>query len=94
MGFSHVHSTVVIIKVNKSGKGLVENPEIISRGFVFQREEKKFLQDSAISLRQKLKAGGKLDKRSVTMLAVDFLSNLFYKETARKPMIIPIVVGG
>ncbi|MBN1168356.1 ribonuclease J [Candidatus Woesebacteria bacterium] len=82
---------IVIVKIDvKSGK-IRKDPEIVSRGFVFEREEKQFLMTSAKSLKNYLNKKGKVDRRSAKFLTVDFLNEHFFKETARRPMVIPVI---
>jgi ribonuclease J len=83
---------IAIIKLDRAKNKLTENPDIISRGFVFQKEEKEFLNKSAKALRNKLERTGRLDRKRTKYLAVEFLADLFFKETGRRPLIVPVVV--
>lgn len=83
---------IVIIKLDSAKKKLAEDPEIISRGFVFQKEEKEFLKNSAKAVRKRLENLKKLDRKTAKYSSVDYLAEYFYKETGRRPMILPVVV--
>lgn len=83
---------IVILKIDSKTGKVIKDPEIISRGFVFEKEEKKFLQDSAKNLKNHLNKKGKTDRRSAKFLTVDFLSEYFFNELARRPMILPVIL--
>lgn len=83
---------IAIIKLDMAKNKLAENPEIISRGFVFQKGERQFLKSSASKLRSNLEKQKRLDRRKTKYLTVEFLADLFFKETGRRPMILPVVV--
>jgi ribonuclease J len=83
---------IAIIKLDSARGHLAADPEIISRGFVFEKEEKKFLKNSGKALRVELEKRGRIDFRSAKYITVDFLADVFYKETGRRPMILPVVV--
>jgi len=83
---------IVVLQINLLDKKLIHVPEIISRGFVFEKEEKDFLIKSAEKLKDYL------DKKSVNNLYIikklteDYLSNHFFRTTGRRPMILPVIV--
>lgn len=83
---------VVIVKADLAKGKLIEDPEIVSRGFVFQKLQKDFLADSAKKLRKELESTQKFNSKSLRYLTVEFLAGLFFKETGRRPMILPVVV--
>jgi ribonuclease J len=83
---------IVIIKINKAKKQVVDLPKIVSRGFVFEREERVFLNQSAKALKMKLNQLAKMDSKSVKFFTSDFLGKLFFKDTGRKPMVMPVIV--
>lgn len=83
---------IVLIRIDSAKGKLESDPEIISRGFVFEKEEKKFLSNSSKALRVWLEKHKKLDWKTTRYLTVEFLADIFYDKTARRPMIIPVVV--
>jgi ribonuclease J len=83
---------IVLIKVDKNKNKLLEDPEVISRGFVFERKKKGFLEHSGRQLRQKIESKKKVTKQTAKNDAIDFLERFFWEETRRRPMILPVVV--
>jgi ribonuclease J len=88
----HHGVAIVLVKIDSKKGVAVEDPEIISRGFVFERDEKKFLNDTAKALRVWLDKHKKLDWKTARQITTEFLTDVFFDKTARKPMIIPVVV--
>jgi len=82
---------VVVFKVSK-GKKLAANPEIISRGFVFEKVNKELLSQAERRLSEQVKKKGKFDKASLHELGMNYLSNFFFQKTGRRPMILLVVV--
>jgi ribonuclease J len=83
---------IVLIKVDERKRKLLDNPEVISRGFVFEKKQKDFLKHSADQLRKNMERRKRLDKRIARSVAINFLENFFYEETGRRPMILPVIV--
>lgn len=84
---------VVVLQIAKQSKKLIGTPDVISRGFVFAKEHQDFLNRAgkklAGELRHKLKRG---DGRLAKDFTTDILEKLFFEETGRRPMILPVVV--
>ena len=83
---------IVLIQVDRKGNKLIGEPEILSRGFVFEKKKKGFLINAARKLRGQIERKKRIDKRVVRIVAIDFLEKYFYKETGRRPMILPVIV--
>ncbi|QQS38990.1 ribonuclease J [Candidatus Woesebacteria bacterium] len=83
---------IVHIQVDKAKNKLVNDPEIISRGFVFEKAKKDFLIGTQRKLREKIEAKEIVDKTAVKNITLDFLDRYFYDQTGRHPMILPVVV--
>lgn len=84
---------VVLIQLDKDSGKLIGQPDVISRGFVFAREQQEFLKRAASELSGKIKAKPRrADGREVKEITVDFLEHFFFDETGRRPMILPVVV--
>ena len=87
------HGTaVVIIKINSKTKRAVGKPEIVSRGFVFEKASKKLLNQSIQKLGVRISKEGKLDRKNIEKIAVNYLEQFFFEKTGRRPMIIPVIV--
>lgn len=85
-------AAVVLIQIDKQNNKLVSLPEIISRGFVFEGREKGFLARTAGELKRQIERKKKFDKHLVRDVTVNFLEKFFFKETGRRPMILPVIV--
>jgi ribonuclease J len=83
---------IAIIQIDKSRHTLLSDPEIISRGFVFEAKTKNFLKDTGRKLRRSLEKRRNLDVHIARETSIDFLERYFYTETGRRPMILPVIV--
>ena len=83
---------VVAIVQRDSETGQVQGrPEIITRGFVFEREAEDLLvgaEDAVVNTVKANNAKGKTLRDKVK----DALSEYLYRETKRRPMVIPVVL--
>ena len=82
---------VVVFKLGQDKK-LISSPEIISRGFVFEKMNKKLLDEAERRLGSQIKKKGKYDKVSLNEVTMNYLSNFFFQKTGRRPMILPVIV--
>lgn len=84
---------VVVLQVNKSSGALLNKPDIISRGFVFAKEQQDFLNRASGELFNKTqKHARKGDGRLIREITIDFLERFFFEETGRRPMILPVII--
>lgn len=84
---------VVILSLDKEAAKIVAKPDIISRGFVFAKEQQAFLDRTAEELAKKLR--DKMKKPNATEakeITIDFLENFLFTETGRRPMVLPVVI--
>lgn len=84
---------VVLMQTDRQTGKLVGKPDIISRGFVFAREQQEFLDRASALLSKhiadKLKVANPTGAKEQ---AADFLERFFFEETGRRPMVLPVVV--
>jgi len=85
-------AAVILIQIDKQKNKLITDPEVISRGFVFQGKEKGFLISAAQKLKREMERAHRLDKMSARNITIDFLERYFFQETGRRPMILPVIV--
>ncbi len=86
---------VIIATINTSTGKLVGNPDIISRGFVYMKEQKELIEKT----RHKVKKICE-DHNKETPAFEDHLKNeirnqigeFLYKQTERRPMVLPVVI--
>jgi len=83
---------IVLLQLDKYGGELIDTPEIISRGFVFEKQGKQFLAKAAGKLKQRVETRRKVDAKILREITTDFLERYFFKEIGRRPMVLPVVV--
>lgn len=82
---------VALLKVDKN-YNLAANPELISRGFVFQQKYGGILEDAGSQLTNILQKKNLSNLPTVKNLTSQFLERYLFEKTHRKPMILPVVV--
>lgn len=82
---------VAVIKLTKDKK-LDGRPEIMTKGFVFEKAEQLLLSSAENILKQKLNSQGQVKVSDISNLAKSALETFFFTKTGRKPMIIPVVL--
>ena len=86
----------VIISVFDTKKNqFITSPDIISRGFIYMRENEKFVNEVRNEIRNFLTAGvktGKVDLSSLRADLRDYISKLLYTKTEREPIVIPVII--
>jgi len=83
----------VVVVVFKLGKGRVLGiPEIISRGFIFEKVSRNLLDEAARRLKKQVEKRGRVKKSQVYGVTLDYLGKFFFQKTGRRPMILPVVV--
>jgi ribonuclease J len=82
----------VVVAIHRDlDRGLVlDKPDIITRGFVYVQEAQELL-DSAADVVMKVCENTALSDKALKDKVQETLSNHFYKETKRRPMIIPVL---
>ena len=83
---------IVLLQMDKSQRSLIATPEVISRGFVFEKAKGDLLERAGETLKEEIERRDNIDAQSAKALAADFLEKYFYKEIGRRPMILPVVV--
>lgn len=83
---------IVLLQYDEMEGKLVEAPEIISRGFVFGGKQNTILKEAGRKLKNELEKRRKLDKPILRDSTINFLDRFFFKETGRRPMVLPVVV--
>ena len=83
---------VVSIQIDKKNKNMLSNPEITSRGFVFEKKDKAFLMDAGRKLREEIERSRRINKATIEKATSKYLGRFFLDEIGRRPMIIPVVI--
>jgi len=88
---------VIIATVNPRTGKLRKSPDIISRGFVYLRENQELLQQARIIVKKAIEDGAKnqnpinfdMIKNDVT----DTVARFLFEKTNKRPIVIPVVLG-
>ncbi len=86
---------VVVVTLDMSGRAVVSGPDIVSRGFVYVKESEELMSEARHIAEKSL--NNALSKRSVDRTYLkgvikDDLAKFIFKETKRRPMILPIIM--
>ena len=85
---------VVIVTVEKARNKLLGDPDIVSRGFVYMKESEKLIKESQGVIRNSIKSNGKIKNwLAVREKIASDLSRFLFKKTARRPMVLPVIIG-
>lgn len=86
---------VIIVTLDRSTGRFLKNPDIISRGFIYLREHKEFVEE----LRKRVKGliariprHQQIDSDYIKSLMRDQVGLFLYNKTKRRPMVLPVVI--
>ena len=82
---------VVAVGIDREGK-VRREPEMISRGFIFEQKYGSILTEASKELSLVLKKGRFGDMSGTKSAMVKFLEKYFYDRTGRRPVILPVVM--
>lgn len=85
---------VVVLTLDSYSGEIFAGPEIVTRGFVYVKESEELLENATAQLSEYIaQRNGKdiTDIHRCKNIIRDFLSEYFWKNTKRKPMILPII---
>ncbi len=87
---------VVIVTIDGKTGQLIQNPDLISRGFIYMKEQKGLVEQTRKKVRQIIE---RQDSKSIANNYVyiknklrDEIGQYLYKRTERRPMILPVVI--
>ncbi len=86
---------VVIATIHSKTGKLVQNPDIISRGFVFLKENKELIEDLRYKVRKMIIESDPktwADTNHIRNLIRDKVGQFLYTKTEKRPMILPVVI--
>ena len=88
---------VIIATVNSTNGKLRKSPDIISRGFVYLRESQDLLRQARFIIKKTIEdstAGmNPINFDFVKTNVTDELSRFLFQETAKRPIVIPVILG-
>ena len=86
---------VVVVTVDMDGRMIASGPDIVSRGFVYVKESEELMREArsiAEEALMRLLNKGVTDRINLKTVIKDDLAKFIYKETKRKPMILPVIM--
>ncbi len=85
---------VAIVTVDAQNGKLLSSPDIISRGFIYMREREDLVFKIRENIKNSMNKYQNLNKDWATIktLLREDISEFLYKETKRRPMVIPVVI--
>ena len=83
---------IAITHFDRNEGRLIDSPELISRGFVFEQKYGRVLDDASRELSGALSKKKSINTNVVRNTSIDLLERYFYQKTGRRPMILPVIV--
>ena len=87
---------LIVVVVTLDGDGnIVSGPDVVSRGFVYVKENEPLINDSKETVRETLddcRYEGISDWSVIKTAIKDDLSKMIYDKTRRSPMILPVIM--
>ena len=86
---------VVIVNLNQYDQGLLGDPDIITRGFIYVKESEQLMEDLREIAMEAIERCGRRRNRDWAMVKSAIkndLSGYLYKTTKRNPMILPVIM--
>ena len=86
---------VVIATLDRRTGRFIKNPDIISRGFIYLRENKELVEDVRKRIRgiiDRIPRYDQVDPDYVKSLIRDQIGQFLFSKTRRRPMILPVVI--
>lgn len=85
---------MVVVSIDRTTGELLAGPDIVSRGFVYMRQSTELIDLTKDAVRKALKKNSdtKVDSAFVNRKVKEVVGQLLYRETKRRPMILPVVM--
>ncbi len=88
---------VIIVTVDHENGEVVTSPDIISRGFIYMRENEQLVHKARAEIKKIFarhgeKPGPKADWGHAKQKLRDEIGEFLFKETERRPMVIPVII--
>jgi ribonuclease J len=88
---------VIIASINTTTGKLKKSPDIISRGFVYLRESQELLVETRHIIKKTIEINATgmkpIDFDYIKGAVADAVSKYLFQKTAKKPMVIPVIIG-
>jgi len=85
---------VVIVTIDKKKGTLIQNPDLISRGFIYMKENKKLVEDTRMAAKKIFKGDlkGSIDENYFKDRIRNEIGKFLYQKTQRRPMVLPVII--
>lgn len=86
---------VIIITLDRHSGRFLKNPDIISRGFIYLKENKEFVEEVRVRIKNligRVPKHQELEPDYIKTVLRDQLGEFLYRRTKRRPMILPVVI--
>jgi len=85
---------IAVLPIDQTTHNLVGDPEIVTRGFIYIKENFKFLGETKNFIRQIINKtkGKRMDYRFVREKIQEELEQFFFKTTGRRPMVLTVIL--
>jgi ribonuclease J len=87
---------MVVVSIDRTTGALLAGPDIVSRGFVYMRQNVELIDSTKLAVRESLGNGdqdmAQMDTSFVNRKIKDVVSQYLYRETRRRPMVLPVVM--
>ncbi len=88
---------VLIASVNSRTRKLAKSPDIISRGFVYLKENQELLRDVRILIKKTIENGElPLTEGAIEIIKESLgeqISRILFQKTAKRPLVIPVIIA-
>jgi ribonuclease J len=90
---------MVVVGIDSATGELVAGPDVVSRGFVYMRQSQDLIEATRVTVRDALSGHNgngvgamQIDMAFVNRKIKDVVSEFLYRETKRRPMVLPVVM--
>lgn len=86
---------VIIMTIAKEGNRILKNPDIISRGFIYLKENQGMLDEIRKRLRNitsRIPSDRTIDPEYLKGMVRDQIGQYLYTKTKRRPMVLPVII--
>ncbi len=88
---------MIVASINTKTGRLKKSPDIISRGFVYLRESQDLLQEARNIIKRliekNIQGKSQIDFEYLKKIVADEISKYLFQQTAKEPLVIPVILG-